>query len=403
MSNNDLLKQIKERAAVKKQADQSNHNESIVQPKRVKPKAESVQQPKKSDAVKTDEKPSQMRNIPQNVADIPKSEVLVEKQQYETRRVDPERVKVENNKQINGLNNSLDLNDGLKVSDGKLSDINVSKHKRVDSKKDITVSAGSDVENSYLSMDNLMKRVYASKSDPFGDLFVPSSDGEIYYNENHKKISVRDIPWAILDRSINDLKDRYLGVAVTIGSKIYRVLSSNSVFSVNRTAIRFFTLNSMSDSFEKIKIARDLFLNKYPNGESPVFNPELAKTDELDIYIMILATASAPKLSVEDRLKVLQQNVDEIKQKENQVYSVLKSHDSIEQKRMFGLLHGMSYLLLDRMGLTPSTLPDSITEVPRKMSDDDFTKIADMLVDIFGEGYSSRFDTMRRDKRVRRK
>lgn len=255
----------------------------------------------------------------------------------------------------------------------------------------------------YVTINTILRKAEALGDQPLGDMFVYDMDNRIVFNDNYKKSTVRDIPWTYIDLAVENLKAKYVGLIVNIGANSYRITTDNAVFKVNRSTMRFLALDTITDSVEKVSIARQSFLNKYPLGESSSFNGASVKSDELDVYMLVLASELAPKISTDDRLKMIQQELDLMKQYDSQLYGLLKSHDDSERAKTYGILHGLSYLLLDRMGLVQSRVPDSVMDIPRALTSDDFSKVVAMLSSGIGANYVGRDKTLERDRRQRRK
>lgn len=255
----------------------------------------------------------------------------------------------------------------------------------------------------YVTINTILRKAEALGDQPLGDMFVYDMDNRVVFNDNYKKSTVRDIPWTYIDLAVENLKAKYVGLIVNIGANSYRITTDNAVFKVNRSTMRFLALDTITDSVEKVSIARQSFLNKYPLGESSSFNGATVKSDELDVYMLVLASELAPKISTDDRLKMIQQELDLMKQYDSQLYGLLKSHDDSERAKTYGILHGLSYLLLDRMGLVQGRVPDSVMDIPRALTSDDFSKVVAMLSSGFGANYVGRDKTLERDRRQRRK
>lgn len=255
----------------------------------------------------------------------------------------------------------------------------------------------------YVTINTILRKAEALGDQPLGDMFVYDMDNRVVFNDNYKKSTVRDIPWTYIDLAVENLKAKYVGLIVNIGANSYRITTDNAVFKVNRSTMRFLALDTITDSVEKVSIARQSFLNKYPLGESSSFNGASVKSDELDVYMLVLASELAPKISTDDRLKMIQQELDLMKQYDSQLYGLLKSHDDSERAKTYGILHGLSYLLLDRMGLVQSRVPDSVMDIPRALTSDDFSKVVAMLSSGIGANYVGRDKTLERDRRQRRK
>lgn len=255
----------------------------------------------------------------------------------------------------------------------------------------------------YVTIDNILRKAEAIGDQPLGDMFVYDSENRVVFNDNYKKSTVRDIPWTYIDLAVENLKTKYVGLIVNIGVNSYRITTDNAVFKVNRSTMRFLALDTITDSVEKVSIARQSFLNKYPNGEASSFNATSAKSDELDVYMLVLASELAPKISTDDRLKMIQQELELMTQHDSQLYGLLKSHDESERAKTYGILHGISYLLLDRMGLVQGRVADSMIDIPRALTSDDFSKVVSILSRGFGSDYVGRDKTLERDRRQRRK
>lgn len=255
----------------------------------------------------------------------------------------------------------------------------------------------------YVTIDTILRKAEALGDQPLGDMFVYDTDKRVVFNDNYKRSTVRDIPWTYIDMAVENLKAKYVGLIVNIGANSYRITTDNAVFKVNRSTMRFLALDTITDSVEKVSIARQSFLNKYPLGESSSFNGTAVKSDELDVYMLVLASELAPKISTDDRLKMIQQELDLMKQYDSQLYGLLKSHDDSERAKTYGILHGLSYILLDRMGLVQGRVADSVMDIPRALTSDDFSKVVAMLSSGFGANYVGRDKTLERDRRQRRK
>ena len=255
----------------------------------------------------------------------------------------------------------------------------------------------------YVTIDNILRKAEAIGDQPLGDMFVYDSENRVVFNDNYKKSTVRDIPWTYIDLAVENLKAKYVGLIVNIGANSYRITTDNAVFKVNRSTMRFLALDTITDSVEKVSIARQSFLNKYPHGESSSFNGATVKSDELDVYMLVLASELAPKISTDDRLKMIQQELELMTQHDSQLYGLLKSHDESERAKTYGILHGLSYILLDRMGLVQGRVADSMIDIPRALTSEDFSKVVSILTRGFGSDYVGRDKTLERDRRQRRK
>lgn len=236
----------------------------------------------------------------------------------------------------------------------------------------------------------------------FEDVFVQDSEGEIVFNPDHQQTSVKGLELALLSRSVQDMRKKYVGVSVRVGANVYQITETNKVFTQNITAMRFLMLNNISDLTEKLQLARQYFILKYPDGERETFNARRVPSDELDIYCLLLAVNSGPRVSTDDRLRRLQEDVSQMKQTTNHASRLLSDSVSDNERQLGGLAQGVGYLLMERMGLFRGDYPKNVQEIARTMYNmEGLDETVMMLLDVMGPELVKRRRYIQQDTRKR--
>lgn len=233
----------------------------------------------------------------------------------------------------------------------------------------------------------------------FGDMFVRDSNNQITYQKG-RDVTIKRIQEAILLQAMEDTRKRYVGSTVRIGSITHTVTNDNKVFTTQVSFARYSLMMNMAEDL-RIKLARQMFLAKYPDGESELFNDAIVRGDEFDVYKLILVSSKATASSMDQVLERLLLDVRKIKDTTSTTQSMVSSNNKWLRRKLHGLSHAISWLFLDRTALTKGQLPKTIEDAGRTVADVNIMK-ATKLFDLVGEQQSSRDDTIERTNRLKK-
>lgn len=235
----------------------------------------------------------------------------------------------------------------------------------------------------------------------FGDMFIMDRKHGVVYDDAYRRSVIKNVPTVVIDASVADLRKRYVGQTVRIGHITYTIEASNKVFVTNASTIRFLLLDSLSDAGLKVQIARQMFLSRYPLGEQVLFKPSQVTSDELDILCLLVASASTTEDTSVKTLQNLNRMVNEINDRTKVTQSSILTMSDHFSKLLYGITHGMSWLVGEKMGRLTRRLPSHDEEIPSALQEPVVEKLTAAFYSIFGTSYLNRQKTKDRDGRMR--
>lgn len=234
----------------------------------------------------------------------------------------------------------------------------------------------------------------------FYDIF--ESDGSrVRFNREHEKSDARNLSKGMMFEVIEGLKGKYLGDVVQFGDNQYQITEGNVVFNSPTSLIRFLLLNSIDDDNLALMVARQLFLEKNPEGLTKEFNHQSVSADDRDIYALLLASKYKVERDIYEKLEELTHSVEYFQ--ETMAVSNRKVVDQTEDTN--NLINGIniatSALLLERLGLTEGGLPQTLEDVRGFATQNNIVKLSDQLGNDIAADAKARRRTIARDERMR--
>lgn len=212
----------------------------------------------------------------------------------------------------------------------------------------------------------------------FKDLFVNDGTG-VKFNSKHQKTVAKNLSKGIMDQVVDDLKRRHRNVRVWIGDNPFTIRESNDVFSSPTSTMRFLLLDQLKDENTALQLARQLFLEKHPNGEKHGFNHSLVRTDERDVYAVLLASKSDPTKELLEKVEELLLHVNEIKDTSQMADQKLLAQTMQSNLSLGGLHMVVSTLLLERLGLTQGAMPQKLPDVKAFINQENVVALSDTV------------------------
>lgn len=234
----------------------------------------------------------------------------------------------------------------------------------------------------------------------FRDVFIENEDGVVGYNADHDRTVARNLSKSIMNQVIDDLMVKHVDVQVSIGQNLYMITDNNAVFQSPTSLTRYLLLDGISDDDLSIQLARQLYLEKYPDGEMSTFKHRQVRTDERDIYAMVLSSKANPERNMIEKLDEIYMRMnqnDEALAKINA--KVLKNTES-SNTTLGGLNVATSLLVLERLGLTEGQIPRDIESMRAFTTQDSVVKFSDMLVNDIAMDVMRRKEVITRSKRA---
>lgn len=235
----------------------------------------------------------------------------------------------------------------------------------------------------------------------FSDIFV-KEDGLVVYNSEHEKSAARNLSKGVIDYVVKDLWDRNKHVRVSIGDTMFAIRETNSVFTTTTSLMRFLLLNSIEDDNIALQLARQLYLEKHPDGEDNDFDHSRVRTDERDVYALLLSTKKDPERDLAEKVEELIRSVEYAQETRALTDRKLLNHTEQSGHLLDGLNIAASLLVLDRLGLTKGALPSTLDDVRGFITQDDVVKLSDLLGNDIASEVESRRRTLARDERMKR-
>lgn len=248
--------------------------------------------------------------------------------------------------------------------------------------------------------ENDFKQMSAVDKLAFKDLFVNDGAG-VRFNAKFQKTVAKNLSKGIMDQVVDDLKQRHRGVQVWIGKNPYTIRETNDVFTSPTSTMRYLMLDQLKDENMALQVARQLFLEKHPTGEKQGFNHDLVRTDERDVYAVLLASKSDPTKEILEKIEELLLKVTDVQQSSQLADRQLLAQGLQANNTLGGLNMLSSLLLLERLGLTKGSIPQNLEEIKPFINQQDVVTLADMVNTDIARDVRSRQETMRRDARTR--
>lgn len=257
-----------------------------------------------------------------------------------------------------------------------------------------------DIEREQPSANEVFSNLSVADKLIFGDMFE-NKDGDVVYNPDHPKSVAKNLSKDIIRQVADDLKDKHLHARVAIGENQFTIQETNVVFTSPTSLMRYLLLNGIQDENMALQLARQLFLEKHPDGEKGSFNHKNVRTDERDVYALLLSTKGDPERDLVEKVEELTRTMDYIEEANE-----LSNRKIFEQTTsMNDLINGVniatSALLLERLGLTEGSLPRDLDSLRGFITQDNIVKLSDQLGNDIATEMVSRRRTMARDERSR--
>lgn len=232
----------------------------------------------------------------------------------------------------------------------------------------------------------------------FGDMFVKNENGYIV-SQKGRDVTIKRVQEALLVQAIDDVKKRYVGTTIRVGAFIYTISDNNRVFTAQVSFIRYSLLMNISEDL-RVNLARQMFLSKYADGELPSFNLLSVKSDELDVYLMVLAATKATATSSDQLIERLALDVKKIKDTTTMTQNAINSNNKWIRRKLHALSHVVSWLFLERTALSKRQLPKSLDDIPTTVADIDIMKVTHIF-DMIGDQQTNREATIQRTNRLK--
>lgn len=235
----------------------------------------------------------------------------------------------------------------------------------------------------------------------FRDVFT-QDNGTVSFNANHNKTVAKNLSKGILDQLVDDLNRSYVGVTVQLGELKKTITPTNSVFNSPTSAMRYLMLDGLKDKNLALTLARQLYLEKYPDGEKESFDTSGVRSDELDVYTLLVASKTDPLKDLDERVKELTMKMTNV-QKSTQAANEMVLNQSVQSNQLLnGVAIAISTLLVDHLGLTDKALPKDMGQLEAFMNQDNVVKTSDLLKHRIGADTVQRDNTIIRNRRSSR-
>lgn len=263
------------------------------------------------------------------------------------------------------------------------------------------VSTVKHPEYERLKVHDDFKQLSVNEKLAFSDIFV-KEDGVVVYNSEHEKSVARNLSKGVIDHVVEDLKNKHRNVRVSIGENVFMIRDTNSVFTTTTSLMRFLLLNSIDDDNTALQVARQLFLEKHPDGEREDFDHSRVRTDERDVYALLLSVKKDPERDLAEKVEELIRSVEYAQETTALTDRKILNYTEQSGHLLNGLNVAASLLVLDRLGLTKGSLPNTLDEVHGFITQDEIVKLSDLLGNDIASEVESRKRTLARDERAKR-
>lgn len=234
----------------------------------------------------------------------------------------------------------------------------------------------------------------------FKDIFV-NDGGEVIYNTNHTKTVAKNLSKGVMDQIVEDLRRKHVGAVVGIGSNNFTIRETNSVYTSPTSLIRYLMLDKIEDENIALQLARQLFLEKHPDGEKADFEHSVVRTDERDIYAMLLSSKADPERDLVEKVEELIRSMDYLEENATLSNRKLLEQTSMSNDVLNGMNIAVSLLVLERLGLTEGSLPRHLDDIRGFATQDSIVKMSDIVSNDIAADVMERKRTLARDERRR--
>lgn len=234
----------------------------------------------------------------------------------------------------------------------------------------------------------------------FKDIFVTGDDGGITYNRDHDKSVARNLSKGIIGQVVDDLKRKHVNVQVSMGDNYYTVSPANQVFTSPTSLVRYLLLDKIDSDNLSLQLARQLFLDKHPDGENRDFNHSTVRTDERDIYGLLLSTKADPERNLVEKIDELIRNVNANDEVISRANNQIVKYSQESNNLLNGINMASSLLVLERLGLTEGQIPRDMDHLRGFITQDNVVKFSDKLSGDVAMDAIKRKDVMERHRRV---
>lgn len=234
----------------------------------------------------------------------------------------------------------------------------------------------------------------------FKDVFVDGDSG-VVYNSDYAKSTVKNLSKGIIQQVIKDLKDKYNNAIVFMGESKFIISEANAVFTSPTSLMRYLLLNQIDDENLALQLARQLFLEKHPDGEKADFKHTSVRTDERDIYALLLSSKAKPEKDLSEKIEELTRTIEYIGETNTTSLRKILNQTDDSYELLNGINIASSLLVLERLGLTEGNLPRNIESVRGFATQDNIVKLSDQLGNDIASDVLDRKRTIARDERMR--
>ena len=234
----------------------------------------------------------------------------------------------------------------------------------------------------------------------FKDIFV-NDGGDVIYNTNHTKTVAKNLSKGVMDQIVEDLRRKHVGAVVGIGSNNFTIRETNSVYTSPTSLKRYLMLDKIEDENIALQLARQLFLEKHPDGEKADFEHNVVRTDERDIYAMLLSSKADPERDLVEKVEELIRSMDYLEENATLSNRKLLEQTSMSNDVLNGMNIAVSLLVLERLGLTEGALPRNLDDIRGFATQDSIVKMSDIVSNDIAADVMERKRTLARDERRR--
>lgn len=234
----------------------------------------------------------------------------------------------------------------------------------------------------------------------FKDIFV-NEGGEVVFNTNHTKTVAKNLSKGVMDQIVDDLRRKHKGAVVGIGSNNFTIRDTNAVLTSPTSLVRYMMLDKIDDENVALQLARQLFLEKHPDGEKADFDHKLVRTDERDVYAMLLSSKADPERDLVEKVEELIRSMEYLEENATLSNRRLLEQTTASNDTLNGLNIAMSLMVLERLGLTEGSLPRNLDDIRGFATQDSIVKMSDIMSNDIASDVNERKKTLARNERLR--
>lgn len=234
----------------------------------------------------------------------------------------------------------------------------------------------------------------------FKDIFV-NEGGEVVFNTNHTKTVAKNLSKGVMDHIVDDLRRKHKGAVVGIGSNRFTIRDTNAVLTSPTSLVRYMMLDKIDDENVALQLARQLFLEKHPDGEKADFDHKIVRTDERDVYAMLLSSKADPERDLAEKIEELIRSMEYLEENTTLSNRRLLEQTTTSNDTLNGLNIAMSLMVLERLGLTEGSLPRNLDDIRGFATQDSIVKMSDIMSNDIASDVNDRKKTLARNERMR--